>query len=112
MRTPPMHSQALPCSDVGQQKAPDVPFVFISAAMGEERAIDSLKRGATDYVLQQRLSRLAHVVRRALQEKEERLRRRRVEEALQESEQKLRSMRLQMMDESPCKGCSWYLHGA
>jgi PAS domain S-box-containing protein len=75
-----------------QQKAPDVPFVFISAAMGEERAIDSLKRGATDYVLKQRLSRLAHVVRRALQEKEERLRRRRVEEALQESEQKLRSI--------------------
>ncbi len=75
-----------------QEKAPDVPFIFISAAMGEERAIDSLKRGATDYVLKQRLSRLVHVVQRALKEKEDHARRRRAEEALQKSEQKLRAI--------------------
>lgn len=75
-----------------QEKAPDIPFIFISAAIGEERAIDSLKRGATDYVLKQRLSRLVHVVRRALQEKEERTQRRLTELALKESEEKLRSI--------------------
>ncbi len=75
-----------------QEKAPDLPFIFISAAMGEERAIDSLKRGATDYVLKQRLSRLGHVVQRALREKEERRKRRLAELALKASEEKLRSI--------------------
>src|SRR5579871_633957 len=48
----------------------DVPFIFVSGTMGEELAIDSLKNGATDYVLKHRLSRLASAVRRAMQEVE------------------------------------------
>jgi DNA-binding NtrC family response regulator len=48
-----------------------VPFVFVSGSMGEELAIESLKSGATDYVLKQRLSRLGPAVRRALKEAEE-----------------------------------------
>ena len=51
---------------------PDTPFIFVSGTLGEERAIETLKTGATDYVLKQRLSRLAPVVRRALQETKER----------------------------------------
>src|SRR5579859_3045061 len=35
----------------------DVPFIFVSGTMGEELAIDSLKSGATDYVLKQHLAR-------------------------------------------------------
>ncbi|HXG00660.1 MAG TPA: response regulator [Bacteroidota bacterium] len=73
-----------------QEKLPDVPFIFVSAAMGEERAIDSLKRGATDYVLKQRLSRLVHVIQRAVKEKEDRNERRRAERALKENEERLR----------------------
>jgi len=49
----------------------DIPFILISGAIGEEKAIESLKAGATDYVLKDRLLRLAPVVERALQEKEE-----------------------------------------
>src|SRR5947208_2429829 len=34
---------------------PEVPFLFVSGALGEEVAIDSLRRGATDYVLKHKL---------------------------------------------------------
>lgn len=60
----------------------DVPFIIISGAIGEEIAIESLKAGATYYVLKDHLSRLAPVVKRALQEKEERHRRSASDEAL------------------------------
>jgi len=48
------------------------PFIFVSGSMGEELAIDTLKSGATDYVLKQRLSRLTPAVQRAIREAEER----------------------------------------
>lgn len=47
---------------------PHIPFVFVSGTMGEEVAIESLLNGATDYVLKNRLVRLAPAVRRALRE--------------------------------------------
>ena len=50
----------------------DIPFIFISGIMGEEAAIESLKSGATDYVLKHRLSRLLPAVKRALAETRER----------------------------------------
>lgn len=75
---------------LAQEKCPEVPFIFVSGAIGEEVAIDSLKRGATDYVLKDRLSRLAPAVKRALRESAERRERRQAEEALRESEQKYR----------------------
>jgi two-component system, cell cycle sensor histidine kinase and response regulator CckA len=49
----------------------DLPFVLVSGTLGEEWAIESLKAGATDYVMKTRLSRLGPVVKRALREKEE-----------------------------------------
>ena len=55
---------------------PEVPFLFVSGAIGEELAIDLLRRGATDYVLKDRLHRLAPAVRRALREASERAERR------------------------------------
>jgi FixJ family two-component response regulator len=54
----------------------DIPFIFVSGTLGEETAIDTLKRGATDYVLKHRLSRLAPAVKRALAEVGERTARR------------------------------------
>jgi sigma-B regulation protein RsbU (phosphoserine phosphatase) len=67
---------------------PDTPFLFVSGALGEERAIELLKRGATDYVLKERLERLVPSVRRALREAEGELRRRSTEEALRRSEER------------------------
>jgi PAS domain S-box-containing protein len=58
---------------IAKQTCPDVPFIFVTGSLGEERAIETLKRGATDYVLKDKLSRLAPSVRRAAQEAEERI---------------------------------------
>ncbi|HJY42088.1 MAG TPA: response regulator, partial [Steroidobacteraceae bacterium] len=44
------------------QHSPDIPFIFVSGSLGEERAIEALKSGATDYVLKDRLQRLPAVV--------------------------------------------------
>jgi PAS domain S-box-containing protein len=65
---------------------PDLPFIFVSGTMGEEVAIETLKIGATDYVLKTRLSRLVPSVNRALREARERAGLRRAEEALRRSE--------------------------
>jgi diguanylate cyclase (GGDEF)-like protein len=54
--------------DVAIAKAPDTPFIYVSGTIGEERAIDALRRGATDYVLKTNLSRLSSAVERALRE--------------------------------------------
>jgi PAS domain S-box-containing protein len=74
-----------------QEVRPGVPFVLVSGALGEERAIEALKSGATDYVLKQRLERLVPAVRRAVREADERAERKRAEEALRESEERFRA---------------------
>jgi DNA-binding NarL/FixJ family response regulator len=75
--------------EVAREKCPEVPFIFVSGALGEELAIELLKQGATDYVLKSRLSRLAPAVSRALLEVEERNERRMAEEVLRQREQAL-----------------------
>ena len=77
---------------IAQEKCPDIPFIFISGTIGEELAIEVVKKGATDYVLKDRLSRLVPVIHRALDEAEERIKRKEAEEALRESEAKLRNI--------------------
>jgi two-component system, NarL family, sensor histidine kinase UhpB len=69
--------------------AQQVPFIFVSGAIGEERAITALKSGATDYVLKDRLSRLPQAVERALAEVAERERRKRAEEAVRKAHAEL-----------------------
>jgi PAS domain S-box-containing protein len=71
---------------------PDTPFIFVSGTIGEEKAIEILKDGATDYVLKNRLARLGPSIRRALQESHERMRRTQAEEALLASTERLREM--------------------
>ena len=74
-----------------REKQPDVPFVFLSGTMGEQSAVDSLRNGATDYVLKEHLNRrLVPALRRALREAGERSERKRAEEALRRSETQYR----------------------
>ena len=75
---------------LARQHCPDVPFLFVSATIGEELAIDAMHQGATDYVLKQRLGRLVPSVQRALRELEDRVERKRAEEALRQSEKQFR----------------------
>jgi PAS domain S-box-containing protein len=65
--------------EIAREKYSWLPFIFVSGAMGEEIATESLKRGATDYVLKERLARLPGSIRRALVEAEERRRLRNAE---------------------------------
>ncbi len=61
---------------------PDIPFIFVSGAVGEETAVEAVKEGATDYVLKDHLIRLGPAVRRAVDEAGSRREKRRSEEAL------------------------------
>jgi DNA-binding NarL/FixJ family response regulator len=70
-------------------KCPDVPFIFVSGALGDETAVELLKQGATDYVLKNRLFRLVPAVSRALQEVQERHEKQIAEEALKKREKAL-----------------------
>ncbi len=72
------------------QKAPYTPYIFVSGTLGEERAIESLTNGATDYVLKTRMERLGPTVARALKEAKERNERREVQKRLAEAERRFR----------------------
>ncbi|GAB2534929.1 response regulator [Rhodanobacter koreensis] len=65
-----------------RQHDEDLPFIFVSATLGEEAAIEALRNGATDYILKQNPARLASAVRRALAEAETRRTSRRTEAEL------------------------------
>ncbi len=75
---------------IAVEQAPDLPFIFVSGAMGEELAIQTLHQGAADYVLKDRLVKLAPAVNRALQEARERSLRRSAEAELAASEERFR----------------------
>ncbi|MBI4514634.1 MAG: PAS domain S-box protein [Deltaproteobacteria bacterium] len=77
---------------LAQEQGIEIPFVLVSGTLGEEVAIESLKAGATDYVLKTRLERLVPVVRRALQEREVERKQHELEAALRASEQRFRSL--------------------
>ncbi len=75
---------------MARTKCPDLPFIFVSATLGEEVALETLKSGATDYVLKQRLERLVPSVERAIREAKEYHDRLRAEAALRESDRRFR----------------------
>src|SRR5215469_13466276 len=68
--------------EIARECAPEVPFIFVSGTIGEERAIEALRRGAVDYVLKSNLARLGAAVRRALQDAEARAVRRSQEQQI------------------------------
>jgi len=71
--------------EIAHALTPETPFVFVSGTIGEETAIESLRNGATDYVLKDRLSRLLPAVQRAMAEAEERAMCRQLQQRLREA---------------------------
>ena len=67
---------------------PDVPFICVSGMIGEEKAIELIKKGAIDYILKDRLARLPSAVQRALVEAKDKLERRIAIDKLLKSERK------------------------
>ncbi|TGK33795.1 hybrid sensor histidine kinase/response regulator [Leptospira gomenensis] len=58
--------------EIAKRYAPITPFLFVSGWLGEEAAIEALKRGATDYISKNKISKLNFSIERALREAEER----------------------------------------
>jgi two-component system cell cycle sensor histidine kinase/response regulator CckA len=76
--------------ELARQYRPEIPFIFFSGTLGEEAAIECIRKGATDYVLKQRPSRLVPAVQRALHEANSERQRLRAEAALRDVEERLR----------------------
>jgi len=73
-----------------RRRCPDIPFILVTGAVGEDRAIEILTQGAKDYVLKNRLQqRLVPAVRRALTGAEEHRGRTRAEQELRKAHRNL-----------------------
>ncbi len=57
--------------EIAKKISPEVPFIFVSGKIGDEFAVDMLKKGATDYVFKNNLTKLVPAIRRALTERDE-----------------------------------------
>src|SRR5205809_62199 len=80
-----------------RERGLEIPFVLISGTLGEERAIESLKAGATDYVMKERLERLAPVVTRALNDRLERANRSAAQQALRYAHRRLQALSVRLL---------------
>jgi diguanylate cyclase (GGDEF)-like protein/PAS domain S-box-containing protein len=78
--------------ELARRRVPEIPFIFVSGVIGEDRAVEAMRCGATDYVMKDRLERLVPVVRRALQEAQEREVARQAESALRASDARFRAV--------------------
>ncbi len=87
----PQYSGALALAEA-KRRSPDIPFILVTGAVSEDRAIEILTSGAKDYVMKSRLSRLAPAVRRALAEATEHRARKDAEEELRAASRYSRSL--------------------
>jgi PAS domain S-box-containing protein len=78
--------------DLLRRGGSDIPFILVTAALGEQKAIECVGLGVTDYVMKDRLDRLPAAISKALEEKGLRDERRRTEQSLRESEAKFRAL--------------------
>lgn len=87
----PQYSGALALAEA-KKRCPDIPFILVTGAVSEDRAIEILTSGAKDYVMKSRLSRLAPAVRRALAEAAEHQARKKAEEEVRAASRYARSL--------------------
>ena len=85
----PQYNGALALAEA-RKRCPDTPFILVTGAVSEDRAIEILTQGAKDYVLKSRLQqRLAPAVRRVIAEAREQKARKKAEEELREAHRTL-----------------------
>jgi PAS domain S-box-containing protein len=68
---------------ITREQNPVLPFVIVSATLDEEAAINAMREGASDFVVKGRLNRLPVVIRRALNEADEKTKRKQAERRLE-----------------------------
>lgn len=67
--------------DVLVERGLDIPVIVVTGTVGEEAAVECLRKGASDYLLKDRMARLGSAVAHALAERAHRVEKRKVEEA-------------------------------
>jgi two-component system, cell cycle sensor histidine kinase and response regulator CckA len=83
---------ALRALDVAMAIRPQVPFIIVSGSIGEEAAVQAIKRGATDYLLKDRLGRLGPSIQQSIEQRELKSAEQRAREALLASEKQYRML--------------------
>src|SRR3990170_849056 len=75
----PLFNDGFEVLDIIRTKLRDIPILFVTGTIGEELAVELLKKGATDYILKDRLIKLVPAIKRAVDEYKERIERKIVE---------------------------------
>ncbi len=78
--------------DLAKLWCPEKPFIFLSGTIGEEKAVEALKRGATDYLIKDRPARLITAIKNAIAGAEETASHRRTIDALKENRERFRQI--------------------
>lgn len=87
----PLYTGALALAEA-KKHCPDVPFILVTGAVTEDRAIEILTSGAKDFVMKDRLHKIVPAIRRSLAEAEEHQARKRAEEELRVASRYARSL--------------------
>ena len=86
------HFNALSALKLLQESGLDIPFIIISGTIGEEVAVEAMRVGAHDYLMKDKLARLAPAIERAIEEANNRRARRQAEANLRRSEAQYRRL--------------------
>jgi PAS domain S-box-containing protein len=86
------HWTGMDALDVLRKGGYDIPFVLVTAALGDQTAVECIERGVADYVLKDRLDRLPAAISKALEEKGRRYERQLADRLLKESETSFRAL--------------------
>jgi PAS domain S-box-containing protein len=89
---------ALRALELLQMRGLEIPFIVITGSISEEVAVECMKRGAVDYLLKDRLSRLGPAIQQAMRERRLSLEKRRAEDALRDSEIKFKTLFTESLD--------------
>ncbi|MFW5799986.1 MAG: histidine kinase dimerization/phosphoacceptor domain -containing protein, partial [Spirochaetota bacterium] len=92
---------ALDALNILKEKDPDLPFIIVSGAIGEETAVKAMREGANDYIMKNELTRLIPAIEREIKETKIRRENKRAEEELKLNETRLYALhKLNQMTES------------
>ncbi len=75
-----------------RQRECDIPFILVTGALGDQRTVECIKNGATDFILKDRMERLPIAISRALDERASRLERQQAQRSVEENEAKFRAL--------------------
>ncbi|MDP2721429.1 MAG: response regulator [Bacteroidales bacterium] len=79
---------------IARQHYAHIPFIFVSGTIGEDRAIEAMLNGATDYVLKNKLERLIPAIKRAMREYDLEVKRKQTDVELKQKRELIKTQNL------------------